>query len=124
LITALVADDEALHRELLCVFLETMGFSKVFQVRDPSLVVPTYVSIEPRPAVVLLDHPMGRFSGMELLRDILAEDERARVIMMSQDGDARKPSLQSGALDFIEKPYSIPEVGRAINRAMRPGVGS
>ena len=124
MITALVADDETLHRELLCVFLETMGFSRVFQVGDPSQVVTTYVSIEPRPAVVLLDHPMGRFSGMELLRDLLAEDERARVIMLSPDGDARRPSMQSGAMDFIQKPYSIPEVGRAINRAMRPGVGS
>jgi len=46
------------------------------------------------------------------------------VVVMSQDEDARTYSMRSGAFDFIVKPYAIPEVGRAVNRAMRPAVGS
>lgn len=122
--TALVADDEPLHRELLAVFLETMGFASVAMVSEPAQVVPMFLATEPRPSIVLLDHPFGRFSGLEVLRDLLSADAHVRVVVMSQDEDARTYSMRSGAFDFIVKPYAIPDVGRAVNRAMRPAVGS
>jgi DNA-binding NtrC family response regulator len=122
--TALVADDEPLHRDLLCVFLETMGFGVVVMASEATRVVPLFLTTEPRPSIVLLDHPIGRFSGLEVLRDLLATDAHARVVVMSQDEDARTYCMQSGAFDFIVKPYALPDVGRAVNRAMRPAVGS
>jgi len=119
-----VADDEPLHRELLAVFLETMGFCPIAMASEAAQVVPLFLATEPRPSIVLLDHPLGRSSGLEVLRDLLSADAHVRVVVMGQDEDARAHSMRSGAFDFIAKPYAIPEVGRAVNRAMRPTVGS
>jgi len=119
-----VADDEPLHRELLAVFLETMGFGSVAMASEAAQVVPLFLATEPRPSIVLLDHPIGRFSGLEILRDLLSADAHVRVVVLSQDEDSRTYCMRSGAFDFIVKPYAIPEVGRAVNRAMRPTVGS
>lgn len=106
------------------MFLETMGFGTVAMASEATQVVPLFLSTEPRPSIVILDHPLGRFSGLEVLRDIISADAHARVVVMSQDEDARDYCMRSGAFDFIVKPYAIPEVGRAVNRAMRPAVGS
>lgn len=45
-------------------------------------------------------------SGMEALREIIAADERAKVVIITADTQkiTHDTALQAGAIDFINKP--------------------
>jgi len=122
--TALVVDDDAFHRELLEVFLGTMGFSHVWTAGTPDDAKRMYKAASPKPAIVLIDHHLGPADGLRLLREMVGMDDGIRAIFMSRDPEAERDCYKAGALEFITKPYSIAEVGRAVNRAIRPGVVS
>lgn len=122
--TALVVDDNAFHRELLEVFLGTMGFSQVWTCGSPDEAKGIFRAAAPKPSILIIDHELGPSDGMRLLREMMAEDGSIRAIFMSRDPEAERECYKAGALEFIRKPYSISEVGRAVNRAMRPTVVS
>lgn len=60
---------------------------------------------EHRPDVVLLDITMPNKDGRECLREILALEPGARVVMLSalSSEEVRKECLAEGARDFIDK---------------------
>ena len=122
--TAMVVDDDPFHRELLEVFLDTMGFSLVWTFEGPDEAIRAYRAAAPKPSVIIIDHQLGEADGLRLLRDMLEEDASARVIFLSREPEAERESYKAGAVEFVRKPFSIAEVGRAVNRAMRPGVVS
>lgn len=122
--TALVVDDNIFHRELLEVFLGTMGFTHVWTCGTPSEAKSKYREAVPKPSIVVVDHELGEADGLRLLRELMAEDASIRAIFMSQDPEVERECYKAGALEFVRKPYSIAEVGRAVNRAMRPTVVS
>ena len=62
--------------------------------------------------------------GLRFLRELVHEDDSVRVIFFSRDPEAERECYKAGAVEYVRKPYSIAEVGRAVNRAMRPGVVS
>ncbi len=122
--TALVVDDNMFHRELLEVFLGTMGFSKVWTCRSPDEAKEIYKNAAPKPSILIIAHELGAADGMRLLREMTAEDDSIRAIFVSRDPEAERECHKAGAMEFIRKPYSIAEVGRAVNRAMRPTIVS
>lgn len=122
--TALVVDDNAFHRELLEVFLGTMGFTHIWTCDRPPEAMRAYRDAAPKPSIVLIDHELGPADGLRFLRELVLEDDSVRVIFFSRDPEAERECYKAGALEYVRKPYSIAEVGRAVNRAMRPGVVS
>jgi len=122
--TALVIDDNDFHRELLEVFLETMGFTQVWTCGSPDDAKRLYGEASPKPSIVIIDHELGTADGLRLLREMMTSDDSIRAIFMSRDPEAERECYKAGALEFVRKPYSIAEVGRAVNRAMRPTVVS
>jgi DNA-binding NtrC family response regulator len=122
--TALVVDDNTFHRELLEVFLGTMGFTHVWTCGTPDDAKQIYRDAAPKPSIVIIDHELGPADGLRLLREMSAEDEAMRGIFMSRDAEVERECYKAGAIEFVKKPYSIAEVGRAVNRAMRPTVVS
>ncbi len=73
-------------------------------------------------SIILLDLLMPEMNGYELL-EILVNDKRFKnipVIVMTSEKTAEIKSLQLGALDFIPKPYDMPEVIKArIKRSIK-----
>jgi DNA-binding NtrC family response regulator len=124
MLTAMVVDDEPFHRDLLEVFLNTMGFSIVWAVGTPSEAKQKYREAVPKPAVIIIDHHLGMADGLHLLSDLMKIDETVRVIFMSSDPESERDCYKIGAKEFVRKPYAIAEIGKAVNRAMRPGVVS
>jgi DNA-binding NtrC family response regulator len=122
--TALVVDDNTFHRELLEVFLGTMGFSHIWTCATPDEAKQLYRDAAPKPSIVIIDHDLGPADGMRLLREMMVEDDAMRAIFMSRDPESERECYKAGAMEFIRKPYSIAEVGRSVNRAMRPAVVS
>jgi DNA-binding response OmpR family regulator len=122
--TAMVIESSPVHRELLEVFLETMGYSYVWSYADGSTAREAYGGQYPRPSIIIVDHDLVDGDGLRLARDLVAMDETVRIVFLSTDPAAERESYEAGATEFIKKPFSLVEIGRAVNRAQRPGVVS
>jgi diguanylate cyclase (GGDEF)-like protein len=72
--------------------------------------------------VVLIDHQLGPSSGMQLLRELAAQDRARASIMVTGHGDEEiaAEAIKAGALDYISKLRISPKVLReAFDAALR-----
>jgi len=122
----LIVEDEAALCTLLRYNLEREGY-RVFEARngDDALTVAGEIS----PDLVVLDWMLPEISGIEVCRRLRARGEMRHVpiIMLTARGEEgdRIRGLDTGADDYIVKPFSMPEFlarSRAVMRRIRPGL--
>ncbi len=120
----LVFDDEPAQRALLSYNLEAAGF-RVATASDGEEAL--LLVSEEAPDVILLDWMLPRVSGIEVCRQLKAQKggSDAAIIMVSARSDEtdRVRGLETGADDYITKPYSVNELlarVRANLRRVRP----
>jgi two-component system phosphate regulon response regulator PhoB len=120
----LVVDDEPAQLALLGYNLKAAGF-RVITARDGEEAL--LAVAEHGPDVVLMDWMLPRLSGLEACRQIKARPEgrELAVIMVSARSEEsdRIRGLDTGADDYIVKPYSVAELVarvRANLRRLRP----
>lgn len=72
------------------------------------------------PACILFDMHMPGYSGLEILRELDAEQYRAPIIMISGEGDIplAVKAIRDGAFDFIEKPLDADDVLTRVKHAV------
>lgn len=121
----LVVDDEPAQRALLSYNLKASGF-RVATAGDGEEAL--LAVAEEAPDVILLDWMLPRLSGLEVCRRIKSRPEgrEAAIIMVSARSEEsdRVRGLDTGADDYIVKPYSVAELVarvRANLRRLRPG---
>ena len=83
----------------------------------------TAIFRDQRPAVVLLDlglppHPAGTDEGMAALSDMLTHDHRAKIIIISGQGEKNNAlqAVGAGAYDFLAKPADLDELKIILKR--------
>jgi len=101
----LIVDDAAFMREMLRDLLTEEGFEIAAEAADGDEAVAAFA--EYSPDLVLLDIVMPRKSGLEALREIVARDADATVVMCSALGQESlvMEALDAGAKDFVVKPF-------------------
>jgi two-component system phosphate regulon response regulator PhoB len=122
----LVAEDEDALATLLQYNLEKDGY-EVAVVADGE---ETMVRMDERqPDLVLLDWMLPKVSGIEVCRRIRgkAETRNLPIIMLTARGEEtdRVRGLDTGADDYVTKPFSMTELSariRAVLRRIRPGL--
>ena len=62
--------------------------------------------------LVILDLLLPGIDGHTVLRELLAKNSRARVMVLSALGDleARAQCLQEGAVDYVAKPFAVADL--------------
>ncbi|MGK2907167.1 MAG: response regulator [Desulfuromonadales bacterium] len=101
----MVVDDALFMRNMLKDILVRAGYEVVAEAENGDVVLGLYQAI--RPDLVTMDIVMPKKSGIEALQEIMAYDPDARVVMVSalgQDSLVRE-AVESGAIDFIVKPF-------------------
>ena len=75
---------------------------------------------ETKPDLVLMDITMPEMDGIGALKGIRAEDPNANVIMCSAMGQQAMviEAIQSGAKDFIVKPFQAERVLEAVKKVV------
>jgi two-component system, chemotaxis family, chemotaxis protein CheY len=75
---------------------------------------------ELRPEVTTLDITMPEKDGLAALKEIIALDPAARVVMCSALGQESKvlEAVKSGAKDFVVKPFQPDRVIDAVGKAL------
>jgi two-component system, chemotaxis family, chemotaxis protein CheY len=103
--TLLVADDAAIIRAKIKELACGAGWTIAAEARNGKEAVERYS--ECRPMVVTVDLVMPEYDGIYALREILALDPNAKVIVVSAIGQKNvlKDAFSSGAADFLVKPF-------------------
>ena len=113
-----VLEDDDNIRKLVCYALAKEGYCvKGFPL--PSEFYSTYK--EQKPDLILLDIMLPEEDGISILKKIRHEDEEMYVIMMTaKDSEIDKVTgLDSGADDYIAKPFGITELISRVRAVLR-----
>jgi DNA-binding response OmpR family regulator len=113
----LVVDDEPMVRDVLSRYLERGGF-EVEAVADGERALAAFDAR--RPDLVLLDLMLPRIDGFEVFRRIRARAS-SPVIMITARGQTtdRIVGLETGADDYVSKPFSPAEVVARVRSVLR-----
>ena len=114
----LVVDDAAFMRKMVSDVLTKGGHEVVGEAGNGVEAVAQYQALKPE--VTTLDITMPEKDGLAALKEIIALDPAARVIMCSALGQESKvlESIKAGAKDFVVKPFQPDRVIEAVGKAL------
>ena len=114
----LVVDDAAFMRKMVGDALTKGGHKVVGEAGNGTEAVAQYQALKPE--VTTLDITMPEKDGLAALKEIMAFDPGARVIMCSALGQESKvlESIKAGAKDFVVKPFQPDRVIEAVGKAL------
>jgi len=118
--TVLVVEDEAAQREVLSYNLEAEGFRVAKAENGEEALV---LVAEENPDIIVLDWMLPNVSGIEVCRRIKTRPEMRNVpiIMLSARSEEvdRVRGLETGADDYVVKPYSVVELMARVRAQLR-----
>ena len=114
----LICDDAAFMRMMIKDILTKNGYNIVGEAENGAKAVEKYAEL--KPDIVLMDITMPEMDGIEALKKIKAADANASIIMCSAMGQQAMviESIQSGAKDFIVKPFQADRVLEAVQKVV------
>lgn len=114
----LVVDDAAFMRMMIKDILTKNGLTVAGEAENGAVAVEKYREL--KPDLVTMDITMPEKDGIAALKDILAIDKKARIVMCSAMGQQAMviEAIQAGARDFIVKPFKPERVIDAINKTL------
>lgn len=114
----LICDDAAFMRMMIKDILTKNGYEIAGEAENGVRAVEKYN--ETKPDLVLMDITMPEKDGIQALKEIRAADPSAAVIMCSAMGQQAMviEAIQSGAKDFIVKPFQAERVLEAVKKVV------
>ena len=118
--TILVVDDETSIREMLVISLESAGYN-VLQAENAKTA--HSLVLDKHPDLILLDWMMPVTTGLELIRRLKRDEmtDHIPVIMLTAKAEesSKISGLDSGADDYIAKPFSPRELLSRVKAILR-----
>ncbi|MCI9377029.1 MAG: response regulator [Eubacterium sp.] len=114
----LVCDDAAFMRMMIKDILTKNGYNIAGEAENGLKAVEKYN--ETKPDLVLMDITMPEMDGIQALKKIKEMDPAAKVVMCSAMGQQAMviEAIQSGAKDFIVKPFQAERVLEAVKKVV------
>ncbi|MCI8635674.1 MAG: response regulator [Eubacterium sp.] len=114
----LVCDDAAFMRMMIKDILTKNGYNVVGEAENGLKAVEKYN--ETKPDLVLMDITMPEMDGIQAVKKIKEMDPNAKIVMCSAMGQQAMviEAIQSGAKDFIVKPFQAERVLEAVKKVV------
>lgn len=112
----LIVDDSRTSRKILRSILEEAGHEIVGEAMDGQDGINKYKDL--KPDIVTLDITMPVMDGLEALKNIRADDQSAKVIMVTAAGQQNKmiDTIKMGASEFVTKPFEPDEIIKMVSK--------
>ncbi|MEA4847870.1 MAG: response regulator [Clostridiaceae bacterium] len=114
----LIVDDAAFMRLTIKAILERNGFEIAGEAENGDIGIKRYKEL--KPDIVTMDITMPIKDGIQALKEIIAFDPDARIIMLSAVG--QKPficeAVLYGAKSFIIKPFSEEHLVKVLSQVL------
>jgi two-component system chemotaxis response regulator CheY len=114
----LVVDDAVFMRKMVSDALTKQGHEVIGEASNGAEAITQFQALSPD--VMTLDITMPEKDGVEALREIVAIDPSARVVMCSALGQESKvlEAVRAGAKDFVVKPFQPDRLAQAVEKAL------
>jgi two-component system chemotaxis response regulator CheY len=114
----IIADDAGFMRRMLINILSQGGFEVVGEAENGAEAVELYKQL--KPDAITMDITMPEMDGITALKEIIAYDSNAKVVMCSAMGQQFMvvEAIKLGAVDFVEKPFQTEQVVKALHKAL------
>ena len=114
----LIVDDAAFMRMMLKDILTKNGYEVAGEAENGKVAVSMYQEL--KPDVTTMDITMPEMDGISAVKEIKKANPGAKIVMVSAMGQQAMviESIQSGARDFIVKPFQPDRVLEAIRKAV------
>ena len=114
----MICDDAAFMRMMIKDILTKNGYTVAGEAENGAKAVEKYAELHPD--LVLMDITMPEMDGIQALKKIKESHPQASVIMCSAMGQQAMviESIQSGAKDFIVKPFQADRVIEAVRKVV------
>lgn len=113
----LIVEDDTVARELLAEVLRGDGYEvlEAGSAHDARALASSHP-----PAVLVTDLRLDEEDGITLMRELRGADPTLQAIVVTAFGslDAAVDAIQSGAFDYLSKPFSMEEMSRMVRRAL------
>ena len=115
--TILVVEDDAQIQSFICYALKNEGFGAV-TANNAQAALSKLIS--ERIDIMLLDLGLPDFDGMEVIKKVREWSEMPIIVVSARDQDKEKAAaLDSGADDYLTKPFSATELMARIRVSLR-----
>lgn len=117
----LIVDDALFMRKMLADILKKEGFEIVGEAENGKEAIDKYHQLKPDLVTIDIVMPkMEEIDGVAAVKEIIKNDPRAKIIMVSAMGQHALvvEAIQAGAKDFIVKPFQPSRVVEAIRRVL------
>lgn len=110
----LIADDEPHIRSLISLIITSLGAEVVAEAADGEQTLNLYK--QHKPDMVLLDINMPKMDGVSVLKQIMAINNKALVVMLTSLNaiETVKECIDNGAYNYILKNKTAEELQKAI----------
>jgi two-component system chemotaxis response regulator CheY len=114
----LIVDDAAFMRMMIKDIVMRNGYEVAGEAQNGVEALEMYIQF--KPDLVTMDITMPEKDGIAAVKDIIATDPAARIIMCSAMGQQSlvMEAIKSGARDFLVKPFRAERVIQAIEKAL------
>lgn len=114
----LIVDDASFMRMMIKDILTKNGYEIAAEAENGLRAIEKYT--ETKPDLVMLDITMPEMDGIQALKKIKELDQNANIIMCSAMGQQAMviEAIQSGAKDFIVKPFQAERVLEAVKKVV------
>jgi len=114
--TVLVVDDTAFMRMTIKNIMEKNGYEVIAEGEDGLQAIELYK--KHRPSLVTMDITMPNMDGITAIKEILAHDSTASIIVVSAMGQKSLviDALNAGAKDFVVKPFQPDRIAEALQK--------
>lgn len=110
--TILIVDDQMTNIMLLESILQNAGYTHIHSIQDPTQVVPLFKELNPD--LICLDIRMPELNGFQIMGqlNIIRQNAYLPILVLTseEDRETRLRALESGAKDFLHKPFDKIEV--------------
>ena len=114
----LIVDDAAFMRMMIKDILTKNGYNVVGEAENGQKAIEKYREL--KPDLTLMDITMPEVDGLQALKSIKGEFADSKVVMCSAMGQQAMviEAIQSGAKDFIVKPFQAERVIEAVKKVI------
>jgi two-component system, OmpR family, KDP operon response regulator KdpE len=113
----LIVDDEPPIRKLLRMGLRSQGYELLEAPDGRSLLE----LLSQNPDLIILDLELPDIEGLDLLQKVRGRNQGVPIVVLSNRGDeaGKVEALDSGANDYVTKPFGMDELAAWIRAALR-----
>lgn len=111
----LIGDDSILARKQLKDVLASLGAARFVEAVNGNEAVEKFIA--EKPDLIFLDIIMPIKDGISAVKEIIAEDPSAQIIIVSSVGTQHqlKAAIEAGAKDFVQKPINADQIASIVS---------